>query len=133
MDELEYVQELDMPVNMRAILAKRPYKLREHWRSKAHDIMETTGYRAGFSDMVAFIERHVKILSDPFFGDLQDYSSSTTPFSQHQQRQQLGTKIKRNVVASTVTSVSAPEEFKHILQQKEIKMSPVFAVHKFTH
>uniref|UniRef100_A0A3B5KQZ0 NACHT domain-containing protein n=1 Tax=Xiphophorus couchianus TaxID=32473 RepID=A0A3B5KQZ0_9TELE len=29
MEQLEYVQELDMPINMRAILAKLPYKLRE--------------------------------------------------------------------------------------------------------
>lgn len=78
MEELEYVQELDLPVNMTAILAKLPYKLRERCRSKAHDIMENTGCRAGFSDMVEFIERYVKILSDPFFGDLQEYSSNTT-------------------------------------------------------
>lgn len=56
-----------MPVNMRAILEKCPYTLRDRWRSKAHDIMETTGCRATFNDMVEFIERHVKILSDPFF------------------------------------------------------------------
>ncbi|XP_014834503.1 PREDICTED: uncharacterized protein LOC106912190 [Poecilia mexicana] len=105
MEELEYVQELNMPINMRAILAKLPYKLRECWRNKAYDIMETTGYRAGFGDMVAFIEQHVKILSDPFFGELQNYSFSTSSISR--QRQQLGIKTKGNVVASTVTTVSA--------------------------
>ncbi|KAK7929669.1 hypothetical protein WMY93_006064 [Mugilogobius chulae] len=105
MEELEYVQELDMPVNMRAILAKLPYKLRERWRSKAHDIIESTGYRAGFSDMVEFIERHVKILSDPFFGDLQEYN--TNPTTSRAPKSQPFNRARGNVVASTVTSEGA--------------------------
>lgn len=66
MEELEYMQELDMPVNIRAMVSKLPYKMREQWRTKAHDIMETTNYRACFGDLVTFIERRVSILSDPF-------------------------------------------------------------------
>lgn len=70
------MQELDMPVNIRAMVSKLPYKMREQWRTKAHDIMETTNYRACFGDLVTFIERRVSILSDPLFGDIQDPSSS---------------------------------------------------------
>lgn len=64
MEELEYVPKLDLPVrkrrinpsvgkfvNVRAILAKLVYKLREQWRRKPHDMMENTGFRAGFSGM----------------------------------------------------------------------------------
>lgn len=102
---MEYVQELDLPVNMRAVLAKLPYKLRERWRCRAHDIMENTGCSAGFSDMVEFIERHVKILSDPFIGDLQDYSSGTT--SAFLSKLPSGVKVRRNVVASTITSADS--------------------------
>lgn len=95
--------------------------------------METTGCwgRAGFSDMVAIIEQHVNIFSDPFFGDLQDYSSKATPFSC--QRPQLGKNIKGNIVASTVTSVSASgERNSHLLQTEEV-MVTVFAFQKLTH
>lgn len=60
MEELEYVQELDLPVYMRSILARLPYKLRERWRSKAHDTIENTGWRAGFSDLMEFIHVYCK-------------------------------------------------------------------------
>lgn len=39
-EELKYMQELDMPVNMRAIFTKLPYKMREQWRTTAHNIMD---------------------------------------------------------------------------------------------
>lgn len=90
---------------MRAVLAKLPYKLRERWRGRAHVVMENTGCRAGFSDMVEFIERQVKILSDPFFGDLQDYSSSKT--SAFLSKLPSGVKVQRNVVASTRTTAES--------------------------
>lgn len=35
MVELECMQDLDMPADMSAIIAKLPYKLREQWRSVA--------------------------------------------------------------------------------------------------
>lgn len=49
MKELKYMQELNMPVNMRAIISKVPYKMREQWRTKAQNIMESTDHRATFS------------------------------------------------------------------------------------
>lgn len=51
------MQELHMPVNMRAIITKLPYRMTEQWRTTAQ-----------FGDLVMFIER----LSDPLFGDIQD-------------------------------------------------------------
>ena len=62
MEELEYMQEMDMPVNMRVIISKLPFKMREQWRNIPYDIMERTNDRAHFMDLVAFIERRVKIL-----------------------------------------------------------------------
>lgn len=59
MEELQYMQELDMPGNMRAILAKLPYTMRKQWRTIAHDIMEKNNHRAQFTDLVTFIERGV--------------------------------------------------------------------------
>ena len=72
MEELHYMQELDMPTNMRAIMTKLPFKYREKWRTKAHEILERHNRRACFRDLVSFLERQVKIISDPLFGDIQD-------------------------------------------------------------
>lgn len=35
MEELQYMQELDMPVNIRAIVSKLPFRMREQWRTIA--------------------------------------------------------------------------------------------------
>lgn len=77
MEELQYMQELDMPTNMRAIMTKLSFKYREKWRTTAHEIMERYNRRACFKDLVSFIERQVKIISDPLFGDIQDTASGT--------------------------------------------------------
>lgn len=66
------ITDLNVPTNMLIIVKKLPYKLRDHWRSVACDIQEKFGRRATFSDIVEFIERQVKIASDPLFGNIQD-------------------------------------------------------------
>lgn len=71
MEELHFMQELDIPTNMKVVISRLPFKLRERWRAKAHDIWEASNDRAHFPDMVAFLERHVRILSDPIFGDIE--------------------------------------------------------------
>lgn len=71
MEELQYMQELDMPANLRAIVTKFPFKFREKWRFNR---------RACFKDLVLFIEHQVKIISDPLFGDIQDTASGLPAF-----------------------------------------------------
>ncbi len=55
-EDLQYLQELDMPSNMRLIISKLPFRLRERWRAVAHNILETTECRALFKDLVQFIK-----------------------------------------------------------------------------
>lgn len=100
------MQELDMPANMRAIISKLPFKMREQWRVTTHEIMERTNNRAHFIDLVAFIERHVKILSDPLFGDIHDSPSTIFPRAKSHFRPKSFPKFgfKGNTVATTVTS-----------------------------
>lgn len=57
---------------MKTVVTKLPYKLREQWRAKACEIMESIQSRAKFSHMVEFVEKQVKISSDPVFGAIQD-------------------------------------------------------------
>ncbi len=74
MKELEYMTELDTPTTIRSVMSKLPFKLRESWRTAAHDVVEKYKRRARFTDLVAFTECEVKILSDSVFGDIQDSS-----------------------------------------------------------
>lgn len=103
------MQELDMPTNMRAIMTKLPFKYREKWRTKAHEVLERYNRRACFKDLVAFIERQVKIISDPLFGDIQDTASgspalkSVNKFKSHSK---FG-KVRGSSFATTVTVVDA--------------------------
>ncbi|KAK0131366.1 hypothetical protein N1851_033909 [Merluccius polli] len=75
MDDLRYMEELNMPANIKILSQKLPYKLRDKWRTKACEILEKTGQRARFSDIVKYIEHQVRITSDPVFGDIQDTSA----------------------------------------------------------
>ncbi len=42
MRELRYMRELDTAANLRVILAKLPYTIKEKWRTAANDILEET-------------------------------------------------------------------------------------------
>ena len=112
MEELQYMQELDMPVNIRAIVSKLPFKMREQWRTIAHDIMETTNQPTCFMDMVMFIERCVRILSDSLFGEIQESSGVAGIKTVTGFKAQPRNKMKGNVVATTITSMGAPEKVK---------------------
>lgn len=72
MEELQYLEELNMPANIKILSQKLPHKLRDKWRTKACEILEKTGQRACFNDIVKFIEWQVRITSDPVFGDIRD-------------------------------------------------------------
>lgn len=78
MKELQHMQELDMPSNMKTVISKLPYNLHERWRAVAHDIVETLNRRAHFSDVVVFLEKHVRILTGPIFGDIDTHVPQTT-------------------------------------------------------
>lgn len=58
--------------NLKLILSKLPYKLKEKWRTTAYELLEKNKKRAGFSDLVSFIETQAKILQDPLFGEIQE-------------------------------------------------------------
>lgn len=100
MQELRYLDVLNMPANIKIIIQKLPYKLREKWRAKACDIFEVHGRRAGFKDIVSFIEYQVKIVSDPTFGDIQDAPLIGKGSSKAQLHQ--WSQLKRNSFATAV-------------------------------
>nr|XP_054604785.1 uncharacterized protein LOC129165520 [Nothobranchius furzeri] len=65
MEDLNYIKELDMPANMLAIVKMLPYRLRDKWRTFVCDLYEKHNQQAKFKDMIDFLEKQVKIASDP--------------------------------------------------------------------
>lgn len=110
-EELYCMQELDMPTTIKALVSKLPFMIREQCRGKAHDIFKATNDRAHFLDVVAFLEKHGTIFSDPVFGDL-EYVSQSTGGSKHLNRlkPQLKYKMKGSSFATTATSMEAVDE-----------------------
>ncbi len=72
MVNLQYMDEINVSSNLKNIMMKLPYRLREKWRTTACELQERNGCRLRFIDMVDFIEHQVKILTDPLFGDIKD-------------------------------------------------------------
>lgn len=73
--EIEYMEEMNIPSNMRHVIMKCQYKLQERWRSTACMMQEWRGYRAMFPDMVNFLEKQV--LSHTLFGNISDARPNT--------------------------------------------------------
>lgn len=94
------MQELNMPVNM-TIFSKLPVKMREQWRTKAHEIMDITNDKAHIIDLVQCIERCLKILSEPLFSDIQDtLPGAPTMKNFNPFKPQLRKQIKGDIVAT---------------------------------
>lgn len=65
------MDEMDNPTNMRVIISKLPFTIRERWRASALEIQ--VGCQRGVrpTDFVSFVNRHTKIVKKHLFGDLQ--------------------------------------------------------------
>ena len=46
MQDLEYMDELDVTSTLKLIVAKLPYKLRERWQSRAYEEFQKRNIRA---------------------------------------------------------------------------------------
>ena len=70
MSDLDYLDEMENAANMRTIIAKLPYRLRERFRSVAIDIQKRQGRRPKFKDIVAFITTQAEMATHPVFGEI---------------------------------------------------------------
>lgn len=68
--EVNYMEELDDVVNLKATVAKLPFKLYERWRSVACSVQEQFINRVKFKNLFGFINEQVKIALYPVFGDI---------------------------------------------------------------
>lgn len=105
MEGVEYLHELDMPANMLTIIRKLPYKFRDKWRTVACELQERRNQRATFSNITDFIERQLKILTDPVFGNIQDAPPVTINKGVNKFKLQPRSGMKGTSFATTVASV----------------------------
>lgn len=68
---LQDMEALSLPSNLRLLVSKLPFKLRERWWSTSFDILEHRQTRATFSDLVDFIEKQAMIMQGLLFGYIQ--------------------------------------------------------------
>ena len=113
-EQMMHMKELDLPSNMRSIILKLPYKLRERWRNVACDLQDPSGQRALFNDLVAFIEKQVRIASDPLFGNIQDSQPTNLKASNisHLTQRKKGSSFATNVTAVKDGSITQYTENK---------------------
>lgn len=64
------LRELDMSANLKVVISKLPFKLRERFRSIACGIHQKQKLKPNFND-VYFVKHQLKLLSDPVFRDIQ--------------------------------------------------------------
>lgn len=102
MNPVDYQELLDHPANMRAIVSKLPYKLKEKWRFKVCELQEQSGRRVRFSDSVCFADKRAQILSHPIFGSLKEFASTLrgSPNVQQLTRSSVMKKSKSGFVTS---------------------------------
>ncbi len=75
-EDVEFMDEMDNPTNMRVVASKLPYKLIEKWRSYAYEIQEQRRTRAKFTDLVNFVNKQAKVATDPLFGNLLEVTAA---------------------------------------------------------
>ena len=109
MQDLQYLEELNSPSNLRLLVLKLPYKYRERWRSFANDVLEYKDHRAEFHDLVQCIEKQATVVLDPLYGDIQDpvVLRKNLPSTTKDNRQSKLLKSSRSSFATMMSEVPA--------------------------
>lgn len=109
MEDIDYLDEMDNPVNMRTIISKLPYKIREKWRTAAFELQEKGQRRARFSDLVSFIDKQARVVMDLLFGDIKEpVSPDKTEKSKQSKKGAKGDGLKRSSFATDITCTEEP-------------------------
>ena len=116
--DLPYMTELDLPSNMKQLVSKLPFKLREKWRSTVCDIVDSTRQRPKFYDLIEFIEKQAKIILDPVFGEIKDEAGSTRARNPKSDLPYAKSSSKKSFVTA-VTPVMDKTETNMISKEKE--------------
>ncbi|XP_055487690.1 golgin subfamily A member 6-like protein 7, partial [Leucoraja erinacea] len=72
MKNLGYMEEINLSSNMRIIISKLPRRMREKWRDRAGEIRDKSKQVARLPDLVEYLEREVRYMSDSCSGIIEE-------------------------------------------------------------
>ncbi|KAL2082024.1 hypothetical protein ACEWY4_021842 [Coilia grayii] len=102
--DLEFLEEMDNPTNLRTVISKLPYKMKERWRAEAFELQERRGRRARFADLVNFIDRQAKIATDPLFGNISDSRPTTSGKIEPKEKHTTKKEVRGSSFATSVAA-----------------------------
>lgn len=79
MQNLDHLDELNVASNLKLLVSKLPYKLRERWRNVVYESSLRNNTRIRFTHLVEFLEHQSSVLLHPVFGDIKDPPPSKSP------------------------------------------------------
>jgi len=71
MESMSVLNQLNSPKQIRSIVMKLPFRLREKWRDIALDLQDENR-SVDFRRLVSFVRRQSRLMSQPLFGDIRD-------------------------------------------------------------
>ncbi|KAL3975057.1 hypothetical protein ACER0C_023683 [Sarotherodon galilaeus] len=110
MEDVEFLEEMDNPTNLRTVISKLPYKTRERWRVEAFELQEKRGKRARFADLVNFIDRQAKIAMDPLFGNIPDNRAVTSGKTDQKERYPAKKEFRGSSFATNISAENKRQE-----------------------
>ena len=109
MSVLEMPSELDHVSNIRILVSKLPYKLRDKWRNRVDYIEEVEMRSVKFDDLCDFVDKQARVATNPAYGDISDDKPRSAPNNRGSRSQRTGlknfaTKGKENTDTEKTTS-----------------------------
>ena len=77
--DLGQSHEINHSHNIRMVVSKLPYRLREKWRQRADYIQEERGLSIQFADAVSFVSKEARVLSNPVYGNIKGPQRKAEP------------------------------------------------------
>lgn len=105
MTEVSYMEELDNVANLKAIVAKLPFKLRERWRGVVCHKQEECDRRVKFKDLADFIHKQAKVALHPVFGDIKDNMASKTSSAKQSNYKEQKKRIFRKTFTTSAVKL----------------------------
>lgn len=105
MQSADIEAELENSTNMRILVSKLPFGLREKWRMVVCNIRERHDCKARFNDILEFLEKQARAALDPIFGETQNQKERMS-YKALKSTPKFSYKTKGSSFATSVTPVS---------------------------
>ena len=112
MADISYMEDLDNAACIKALASKLPYRLKESWRKHACDLQDKTKKRLKFKDFVEFVNKQVKYLLHPLYGNIKDNTTNTKDSVRQKPKPQDKDMTKSKKVFTTSVVLSAENKDK---------------------